>query len=53
MRVPSELVSGDRQLLLGEVAILHVVVAPSRSGREDWEVATGSQATTVTQRALL
>lgn len=42
MRVPSELVSGDRQLLLGEVAILYVVVAPSSSGREDWEVATGS-----------
>lgn len=46
MRVPSELVVGDRQLLLGRVA-------PSRLGREGWEVATGSWATALTQRGLL
>lgn len=52
MQVPSELAMGDRQLLLGWVAIPHLAVSLSALGREGWDVATGSWAAAVTEHGL-
>lgn len=52
MWVSSKLVPGARQLLLGEVAIPPLVLDPSASDREGWEVAPGAWATAVVKRGL-
>lgn len=52
MRVPSELVAGDEQLLLGGVAIAGLVMAPRALGGRAREWPPGVRAAAVAARTL-